>query len=47
MRKSRSPGFALNPGDSPRLRRRQIDLSAACTFAGVKGTERNRAPVAL
>jgi hypothetical protein len=26
---------------------RQADLSAACTFAGVKGTERSRAPVAL
>ncbi len=40
--------FALaQPGHSPRVRRRQVDLSAACTFAGVNGTERSRAPVAL
>jgi hypothetical protein len=39
--------LSLNPGNSPRMRRRQVDLSAACTFAGVKGTERSRAPVAL
>ena len=28
------------------MRRRQVNLSAACTFTGVKGTERSRAPVA-